>query len=323
MILFLFFLFISYYLVSVSAITEISCQGTETRITTLTDTSVQVDPAISGDKIVWLDDRDCCQDNSECCEDFRFLHLYFYDITAGNETLIWYGIGDVGDPESASIAGDRIIWHEFNFTAFVYDIRIYDIITKQTDIVASEDEAPYPKISGNSIVWQAIDIISGNYSISQYDLNTKTTTQIALDIDGTYMPHPDISGLNVVWQEYNASSSTFEISVYDTANPGEPLKIATNISKAIEPRPKISGNTIVWQALNGSTTSNVDIFIYDIIAEDLPKLITSDLPFAPAAPPSPEISGNRIIWVERRTFRWIQEPKLQRMTLISENPPSR
>jgi beta propeller repeat protein len=95
-------------------------------------------PAISGDQIVWVDDRN------------PPLDIYMYDFDVGTEKLIsiepWGG-------NSPAISGHRIVYTDYR--NLNYDIYMYDLGTEQeTQITTNVNYQRYPSVSGDRVVWQ-------------------------------------------------------------------------------------------------------------------------------------------------------------------------
>jgi beta propeller repeat protein len=289
----LFLISICVCITNVQAINDIPIEGTETVITTLTGDSSQLAPDIYGNSVVWLDSRDCCGENPNCCGDFRVYHPYLYQIDTGTETLLW-SEGE-GDPEGLSIFGNRIIWAEMNYTTFTYDIKVYDISSGVISTLGTEDfNMPEPAVSDQFIIWQVLDSGDFTYSLIGFDLSSSITEPFITGLDASLSPSPDISGSDVVWQTYNLTTNAYDVYLYDLGTASLPTLVASNISSMLEPRPRISGDLIVWQAYN-TTSSSVDLYLYRETTQESSTIL--DLLYSPFYPPNPEISGNRVVWV--------------------------
>jgi PKD repeat protein len=294
----LFFICMVSLLTITQAITDIPLEGTETRITVLTNDSRQSSPDVSGNTIVWLDNRDCCAENPLCCGDFRTYHPYIYQIDTGIEKLLW-SEGD-GEPETPAIYNTRIVWAEMNYTSFTYDIKMYDTLSEETMIIGSENGlvSPVPKISDQFIVWQTLDDVNFTYGISGYSLASGMIDVFVRDLDFTLAPNPDVSGSSIVWQAYNFTENTYEVYYYDLMNPASRSLIASNISTTVEPRPRISGDLIVWQVYN-NTSNFIELFLHK---PTLPQpIIIPDLPYSLSFLPNPEASGDRVVYTSYMT----------------------
>lgn len=131
----------------------------ETQITT--DESMQMHPAIYGDNIVWLDNRNGSWD------------IYGYNLTTYREIRInttrpyWY--------HHPAIYGNKIVWmsdRNRNWEIYMYDLST----SKETQITTNSSNSQNPAcpaINGNRIVWE--DERNGNKDIYMYTVSGKNT----------------------------------------------------------------------------------------------------------------------------------------------------
>jgi beta propeller repeat protein len=212
---------------------------------------------ISGDRIVWEDNRDRNGSNGNW-------NIYVYNLSTSDETPITSAPVTTGSfSTTVSIYGDRIVWmgrndretwkntdiYMYNFSnstetrittsgsAFspkIYDDRIvymdwrsgkssiylYNISTSiETQLAASESDHSISAFYGDRIVWE--DYRNGNWDIYMYDLSTSTETQITSDKSDQLKPA--VYGDRIVWQDYRNTGPSdhynyCEIYMYDLSN---------------------------------------------------------------------------------------------------------
>lgn len=137
--------------------------STDTFVPIATDPADQFDPAISGNYIVYTDNRN---GNDE---------IYMYDLFEERERRITTNIAGQTHP---AISGDRIVWMDYR-NGLNPDIYMYNISTRrQNPITLNASVQEYPAISGKNIVWA--DSRTGNWDIFVY---TTLFVNIILDPD--------------------------------------------------------------------------------------------------------------------------------------------
>ncbi|MBI5663868.1 MAG: thrombospondin type 3 repeat-containing protein [Nitrospirae bacterium] len=240
--------------------------GVETRITS--NNTTQYSPAISGNRMVWQDNRNGNDD------------IYMYDISTGLETRI---TSDTNAQFSPAISGNRIVWQDNRNGNS--DIYMYDISTGLQTRITSDTASPYsPAISGNRIVWQ--DHRDSHYDIYLYDISTRVETRITSNTTN-YPSYPAISGNRIVWEDHRNVNA--DIYMYDIST-GLETRITSNTET--QSNSAISGNRIVWQ---DHRNGHFDIYMYDI-SSGLETRITSNTNYQAY----PAISGNHIVWNDYR-----------------------
>ena len=238
---------------------------TETRVTD--DPAIQALPSVSGDKIVWIDYRNC---NNQ---------IHAYDINTEVETQI-SDCDYVGEP---NIDNDKVVWTDGN-------IYVYDLNTNIETEIINGDTAFYTKISGNKLAWQD-NRISGDSNIFSYDLITGIETQITSD--ETDQTNARISGDKIVWHDKRNSEDFWnpnnDIYLFDL-NTGVESQIVGDTSNQLHP--SISVDKVVWEdERNG-------FGIKDIYLLDLNTGVESQITDGASYNFHPSISGDRIVWVK-------------------------
>lgn len=300
-------------IISSPKIRALEAQVSFTEVQVTTDPNNQIYPAVYGNLIVWIDDRNGNWDiymydistsfespvttdpadqmnpdvygNIIVWEDWRngYPDIYMYDLTTGLETPV---CTDSAYQMRPAIYGDIIVWQDQRNGD--YDIYMYDLMTHtETRLTADPADQICPVVYGDIVVWQDWrNWISSYGDIYMYDLITHLETPVCTD-SGT-QDYPDIFGNIIVWMDY------YDIYMYD---------ISTNIVTQVTTDPSyqagavIYGNIIVWQDLRNGDYSNMnfDIYMYDV-STNIETQITTN----PAMQAVPEIYGNLVVWTDFR-----------------------
>ncbi len=236
--------------------------GAETRITD--EAADQYDPAVSGDYVVWQDER---HGNSD---------IYLYEISTGTETQIT-------DEESRNqftpdVSDDYVVW----WNDLGDDIYLYEISTgTETQITDEAGDEITPAVSGDYVVWQQDYRPSDIYL---YEISTGTETQIT--DDPAYQVSPDVSGDYIVWKQRYGS---WDIYLYEIST-GTETRVTT--SAAEQGDPAVSGDYVVWQ---DERHGNSDIYLYEISTGTETRVTTSA-----AEQGDPAVSGDYVVWQDER-----------------------
>ena len=259
----------------------------------------EFDPAISGNRIVWIevqpvinpDDPDNLYPLTSVC---------LFDILTNTTTKI---ATDYVDKKDTAISGDRIVWVDKRNDT--YDIYMYDIPTEiETRITTNISTKQNPAIFGDHIVW--MDDRNGNWDIYMYDISTGTESQITTD--SFEQSFPAISGNRIVWMDDR--NDTYDIYMYDIST-GTETRMTSDTSYQFYPA--ISGNRIVWikvvPVIDPDTPYgfflSMSLCLYDISTEETTEITTMmNMEPDPYSIPSPKISGNRIVWEDNRNGNW-------------------
>ena len=255
-----------------------------------TNSAKQINPAISGSKIVWLDDRKY-EYNWE---------IYLYDLDTRVETMLITPYMSIsGYP--LNISGNKIVWenHRDDKAGIVNpDIYLYNLDTGvETPLCTGSWYQRYPAISGNKIVWQ--DDRNGgrdmNYDIYLYDLDREVEIPICTELRHQY--YPAIDGNKIVWADKRneLNGRYYDIYLYDL-DTGIETPICT--SPGNQSFPAISGNKIVWVDTGYDDDRN-SIYLYDLeTKEEIAIRQTSS--GAKGLISKPAISENKIVWDDYR-----------------------
>ena len=248
-------------------------------------------PDISGDKIVWADDRNGHSD------------IYMFDLSTNRERQITNNTSNQTNPK---ISGDIIVWTDDRNETL--DIYMYDLALNREYRVTTNGKDQYdPDIDGYKIVWtdkrndyggwryrdyHGAKIpywVDSNKDIYSYDIQQLSASE-KLITNGENQFSPAISGNKIVWIE-NDGSLTY----------GTPSKPRTNYNDIVlngmkitndtwdQADPDISGNKIVWA---DNRNGHWDIYLNDTNE----RRITSNS----SHQTKPSISGNKIVWMDDR-----------------------
>lgn len=264
-------------------------EAAERRITL--DPGVQREPAISGSRIVWTDERNGQRD------------IYLFDLATNTERRL---TADPSEQSQPAISGSRVVWTDYRSGGG--DIFLYDVATNVERQLSGEapPELPStqraPAISGNYVVWQDYrtncGAPSGSHAptnISLYDIAAKTQRRIVSSC--TVKAGPAISGSLVLWAEKRESIGMWEIRAYDVSTQAERLLTTTPLVSLtahvyLTPRLALSGSRVVWDVF---ANGRWDIVLYDSIT-NTQRAITADA----ATQLDPAMSGSRILWQDLR-----------------------
>lgn len=239
--------------------------GTEQQITT--NPASQTDPAISGNNVVYTDDRNGNQD------------IYFYNITSGEETNLNPGIPN--NQYLDDISGNQVVYTGVTSTGA--DIWLYNLYTNLEIPLDSSGTNYWPSIDEDLVAW--IFRSGADYDVILANLTERRATTLA---SASYVSRPRISDGLVVWAEDIGGWD--QIRSYNCSS-GEYLTITNGL--AAHKDPDISGNKLVWIS---NEAGNWDVYLHDLTTQ-----ITTQLTYNSADQLYPRISGNNVIWEDTRS----------------------
>lgn len=234
----------------------------------------QTDPAISGDNIVYTDNRNGNKD------------IYLYNLNT--KTEIDLTPGTPNNQYLEDVSGSNVVYT--NVTAQGgSDIDLFDVANSETIPLATGNYDYGPAISGNYATWVHVSETTQAVVLA----NLATFTSITLTPQGVTAAALRIDGNTVVWAEYVGEYRQIRAYTFD---PGDITHgvYRTLTSGACEHRdPDVSGRYVVWADLcNG----NWDVYEYDL-AMSTGRYLTT----ATTDQMYPRISGDRVIWEDLRT----------------------
>jgi len=242
------------------------------------DTDKQEYPAVSGDRVVWVDYRNGGQD------------IYGWDISDANEIEVCLA---GGDQLQVDIDDDVAVWRDRRdsvtsiYAGFISDpCDPCDPIIVTEQILDGGTTEQYPAIDSGIVVWR--DKRNGNYDIYGYDLAEAEPLVFCDDPCNQY--HPDIDGDHVVWQDYR--NGNHDVYGYNLTTEQE---MTICIDSGNQYYPKVSGNIVVWQ---DDRNGNNDIYGYDLAT--WPGGSVFSICTDSADQMSPEVSDGIVVWHDKR-----------------------
>ncbi len=284
------------------------------------DSADQVNPDISGDLVVWQDNR---SGNSD---------IFRYNLTDGAVTQITTDPADQANPAVSGIS--RLIVWEDNRNGS-WDIYWYSPFSgEEYPVTTAPGDQRYPSIAFQYVCWQ--DNRSGNWTTYVADLipgqgagspagmpgsvqenpaiafggvdgptvwqdnrngswdiywSNVGNNEMPVCVDAGDQQFPAIDGLSVVWQDNRNGSWDIYLGDLESGN-----RTQITDDPADQMYPDISGDYVVWQ---DNRNGNWDIFLYDLTRGTVVQ-VTDD----PGDQMYPSISGNYIVWEDNRNGNW-------------------
>lgn len=256
----------------------------------------QINPAISGTRVVWQDYRNSQWD------------IYLLDLADNSERNLTAGAA--ADQTNPGISGSYVVWQDRS--SGNWDIVLYNLTTATSTVIAatSADETS-PVVKGNWVAWQSGP--SGAQDIYLYNIITRATTRITTD------PRDQINSAlgdtRLVWEDYR--NGLGDIYAYDLIT-GVETRITDNVDN--QTHPAIIGDTVVWV---DQRHGNRDMYQYSFASGRATRLTYSATDEA-----QPYLAGNGVAFTDfaagladpnlalfnlntRRTTRLISEPHRQ------------
>jgi beta propeller repeat protein len=280
-------------------------------------------PDISGNIVVWEDDRNWSEGP------FQDLDVYGYDLATNTEFLIYDGYDSLlqcdfpqVDPR---VSGDIVIWRDGQDENLCY----YNLTNKNKSRLKSVVYPAHLRIDGNTIVWY-----DTKWDVYGYDIESDTVFLISAhpkETGGEYYS-PDVSGNTVVWHDGRGRLISYDLAteeqsiIYSSHSwPGRRLALSNNIIvwedtrnnlvPSENPRTDIygydlatgtefpiytGGETNTWVAVDGDIVAwvsvnngNADVYGYYLKTKDVFPIAVGD-----TSQSAPAVSGNTVIWCE-------------------------
>ena len=230
--------------------------------THITDNLKQTEPAIYGNKIIYV------HNDTE---------IYLYDFSTQKRILLHSDTPfDVGEP---AIYGNLVAWDYVMPDALDSTIITYDLNTHQSDSFGMGVWEPV--IYGKKLAYVCYNDIDLGFDVAVRDLSTSQDTWIT--DDGTAY-NVDIYGNKIVWDD--KCNGNWDIYMYDLSTKKKTQITTSSLDSRF---PVIDGNTIVWQ---DDRNGNWDIYAYDLKTHQ--QIHTTDK----SDQINPAIYGNKVVWTD-------------------------
>lgn len=250
--------------------------------------SIQMNPAVSGHRIVWVDGRYPDPDLPDTGWD-----IYLYDLATQTETPVCKALGDQFFP---AIDGDRIVWLDQRSGA--WELYLYDISSAEERKIADVSTPSIytsfgPDICGDLVVWadDRYNPSTHTLDVMLYDLGAETLTRVT-NAPGTHgIGGPRVDNGKIVWCD-DRSDPAGDIYMYDVAME---LESVVADEPGSESQPDISGSNVVW-------TKSVAPIVWNVYYRDLTSL-DPEVPleaFLTATQYYPSVAGNWVVWSDYR-----------------------
>ncbi len=256
--------------------------------------SVEAD--ISGDRVVWMDNRNGNWD------------IYTYLISRPD--LGVYPLIDFqGDQTNPAIHENTVVWEDYQEDEFRKNIFMYDLSTGIVTQITNDNDLQQhePDVYKHLIVW--VDERNGNPDIYMY--NTYTGEETRLTDDPAEQRNPSIHGSRVIWED-NRDGNWNLYMHHTTFMQGTAFEnfdwlirtaeVFPGWSNYDEVKPCIWGDFIIFQ---DNRNGNWDLYMYSFFNEIYGKtttLVTEDYDQL-----FPCISNNKIVWQDFRDWDGVSD----------------
>ena len=256
--------------------------------------SVEAD--ISGDRVVWMDNRNGNWD------------IYTYLISRPD--LGAYPLIDfAGDQTHPAIHGNTVVWEDYQVDELRKNIFMYDLSTGIVTQITDDNDLQQhePDVYEHLIVW--VDERNGNPDIYMY--NTFTGEETQLTDDPADQQNPSIYGRRVVWEDNRDGNWNLYMHhtsfMLGTAFDNYDWLIRTSEvfpgwSNYDELKPQIWGDFIIFQ---DNRNGHWDLYMYSFFNEIYGQ--TTPLVNEDNDQLFPGISNNRIVWQDARDWDGVSD----------------
>jgi beta propeller repeat protein/cysteine-rich repeat protein len=279
-----YMLMMAVFLILITAVhTAMAVDCTESSV--IIHSSMQMNPSVSGDIVVWQDFRNYNFDIYACD-----LSLYPSGCSGEEEQIT----GNSAQQSIPEISGNIIVWQDPRAgNADIYSYNLSD--DTETALTSKTNAEQNPDIDGRYVVWEEETSVNV-YSVIYRDLSTGSDIIVVSGLDKA--PKPAISGTRIVWHE--EPGSQYEIYLCDISLNGasggclesdQHTQVTSEAHNQMNP--DIHNDIIIWQ--DDRYSSQFDIFMYNINTA-ITNRITDD-----SSPQTiPKVYGNLVVWEDDR-----------------------
>lgn len=219
-------------------------QVTGTTIQLTTNPAPQLNPAISGDIVVYTDQRN----GNDDVYYVRISDLTEVQVTSASSAQRLNDVDDGVIVYSDFTAPERRIWA----------YRVSDSTTTELTLFAEPSQAQNPRIDDGNVVYEhgaigATDVLLVHVGSPGPPSNVGVSSEVELS--------PAVSGRRVVYERRATSSSPSQIIVFDMDTAAETVLGDPLLD---DRRPDIDGDLVVWDA--PTSAGDTDIQIHDLIS---------------------------------------------------------
>jgi beta propeller repeat protein len=203
-----------------------------------TNQATQLDPAVSGDIVVYTDLRNGNED------------IYYYDLSTGIETQI---TTSSANQRLHDVSGSRIVYSDLSTPG--YHIGLYDVSSGSNSSLTAGPNDLNPRIDGDIVVFERGP--SNSMDVIAYDLGSWSETPVA--ITAAHELNPVVSGRRVVYERRAPATVPGEIVVFDLDTETETVLGNPALDNR---RPDIDGDLVVWDVMTAA--GDLDIILHDL-----------------------------------------------------------
>jgi beta propeller repeat protein len=272
-------------------------------------TAHQTDPALSGDILVWADDRG------------GDLDLWMVDLSGGEPMMLF---GGPGDQDAPTIDGTRVAFVNRSvepYTDKEADIWMIDLEDMSTAMALVSDlsEQSYPHIHGDRVIWTDFrndpegtyndfaDPFENNGDIYGYDLTLDE--EFIVTNDPSKQLRPTIEGEDVVWLDWrgiNPEPKYSEFQVYTraispemTLGPERLIAWSSWETPALWQRPSVLSGKVAWIGMPETGEFKTGVFSANLADDTItPSLVAGSVGTLEAVSLSPQ----GVLWLGAGTL---------------------
>ena len=230
-------------------------------------------PAISGNNIVWYDDRS--------------VSVQLYDIPSGNtSTLSSSTSTPIGLSYELAIAGNNVVWTGVDPQAESDIVFLYDIASGRLQPVTNGSGAPgYPGVSQDFVVWIDGDELG---DLNFYEIASGNVTQVTDDPYEQVLA--DAGGDTIAWADNETEGGDLDIAV--ASRNSSQVRLLGNAGNDSYPDVSSDGNRIAWINADENRTA---VFLYDVSTENATRVTGES-----AQPDAVAVDGDHVVYSDWR-----------------------
>lgn len=216
---------------------QVTITGASRQLTT--NNTAQLDPAISGDLVVYTDQRNGDDD------------VYFINVVTGEETQI---TSATNAQRLNDVSGNLIAFTDI--VGLNRRVMLYDVTTGSLSQAGAGTQDQNPRLDGNLVAFER----GAPATSDVWAFDRVANTEIPIALGDLVDVNPVVGGTRVVYERHATTTSQGDIIMFDTATSTETILENT---AADARRPDIDGNLVVWDVLD-ALTGKTDIAIHDL-----------------------------------------------------------